>query len=83
MQLGGTAEVIGMDNEDGKKAFAVSMVLRRSFELERVQVEGKAVFIRIRPAPVIFTYGIGLSVFELMRNIGGASARVTIPTQRL
>ena len=44
---------------------------------------GDLCFIRIRPDPVIFTYGMGMSVFETMRRPMDAAGRVAIPADRL
>jgi len=81
VQFQATAEIISFKDETSRDAFSGSLVLRKTLELEEAQRE--AVFIRIRPAHVIFTYGVGLSLFALMKNIGAASSRVEIPPSRL
>ena len=83
VQFQGTAQILSFEDEDAGNAFSQSLVLREVLKLERNHVGLKAIFIRIQPDPMIFTYGLGLTFFELLRNIRGASARVRIPESRL
>ena len=81
VQFQAIAELIASDDEDANSAFSRSLVLRETLKLETSQ--RRAVFIRITPDPVVFTYGLGLSIIDLIRNIGGAAQRVRIPPSRL
>ncbi len=83
VQFQGTGEIIPFDNRDARNAFASSLVLRKTLQLEGKHVGRHAVFIRISPDPVMYTYGLGLSLIGLLRNIGEASGRVEIPASRL
>lgn len=82
VQFQGTADTVPIEDETANEAFG-SLLLREVLKLERKHVQQKAVFIRIHPDPVIFTYGLGLSFVELMKHIGAASSRVRIPSPRL
>ena len=44
---------------------------------------GGLCFIRIRPDPIVFTYGIGMSWWENMRRPRSAIGRAQIPDDRL
>jgi len=83
VEFQGTAEIISIDDETARKAFSGSLVLRTALNLERKHVQQKAVFIRIRPGPVIFTYGVGISLLKLMKNISSAFSRIEVPLSRL
>jgi len=83
VQFQGTAHIIPFEDENAAAAFDGSLVLRESLKLERKHVQRKAIFIRIRPDPVIFTYGLGLSPLGLVRNIASAISRVEIPLSHL
>ncbi len=85
VQFQGTAEVVAGEDEGAVRAFQSSWFLRRILSTERriVAQGGDLCFIRIRPDPVIFTYGIGMTVFETMRRPKDAAGRVVIPADRL
>jgi len=46
------------------------------------RVGGEVCFVRINPDPVIFTYGLGLSLWELREHIEDAASRVEVPPER-
>ena len=50
--------------------------------MQLVQKPEVSTFIRIQPDPVLFTYGVGMTIFQLMKHIEGAASRVEIPTSR-
>lgn len=83
VQFQGSAEILPVEDETAKHAFDTSLILRQTLKLERSHVQSKAVFVGIRPRPVIFIYGVGLSFLDLVRNIAAASSRVEIPPSRL
>ena len=85
VQFQGTADVVAGEDEGALRAFHSSWFLRRILSTEQriVAQGGDLCFIRIRPDPVIFTYGIGMSVFETMRRPMDAAGRVAIPADRL
>jgi len=81
VQFQGTARVVSLEDRTGREALSRSPILKKILQLEESQREG--VFIRISPDPVIFTYGLGLSLLDLVRDIAGASARIEVPRSRL
>lgn len=83
MQFQGTAEIIPFEDEAARDAFNESLIMRQTLKLEGRHVQRRAVFIRIQPSAIIFTYGLGVSILGLVRNISGASARTEIPRSRL
>lgn len=57
IQFQGTAEIMPLQDETAREAYTRSFVLRKVLSLEEAQRRG--VFVRIRPEPVVFTYGVG------------------------
>jgi len=84
IQFLGTATVVPTDDEGANRAFEASWFLRRILATERriVSEGGDLCFIRIRPAPTLFTYGMGMSVLGNLRRPRGAIGRVSIPAGR-
>jgi hypothetical protein len=84
IQFFGTATVVPADDEGASRAFESSWFLRRILAKERriVSEGGDLCFIRIRPAPTLFTYGMGMSVLGNLRRPRGAIGRVSIPPGR-
>jgi len=80
IQFQGTASIVPIDDEVAVEAFNTSMLLRRVLELERRHFGAKAVLIRIRPDPVIHTYGLGVPLAALLKHIGKRSSSVRIPS---
>jgi len=85
VQFQGTAEAVAGEDERARRAFRSSWFLRRILSTEQriVAQGGDLCLIRICPDPVIFTYGIGMSIFETMRRPKDAAGRVAIPAERL
>jgi len=83
VQFQGRAEIVPLTDEAGKEAFNASIVLRRVLKMQLVQKREVSTFVRIRPDPIVFTYGVGMTIFRLMKHIEGAASRVEIPTSRL
>ncbi len=80
IQFQGAAKILPISDETAKETFSHSFVLRKTLSLEETQREG--VFLRILPDPVIHTYGVGISLLGLLRNIEGGTSRVEIPPER-
>lgn len=78
IQFQGVADLTSSDDEDARAAFSRSLLLRETLKLEASQRD--AIFIRITPDPVVFTYGVGVSPLSLIKDIGGAARRSRIPT---
>ena len=84
IQFMGTATVVAADDEGAKRAFESSWFLQRILATERriVTEGGDLCFIRIRPDGMLFTYGMGMSVLDVVRRPRGAIGRVAIPAGR-
>lgn len=85
VQFQGTATVVPSEHDGALRAFDSSWFLRRILLTERrIVTEGDDLyFIRIRPDPTVFTYGIGMSVWDNMRHPRSATGRERIPDDRL
>ncbi len=85
IQFQGTAAVVAGEDEWALRAFRSSWFSRRILATEQriVARGGDLCFIRIRPDPMIFTYGIGMSPLRTMRQPREAIGRVAIPADRL
>lgn len=84
IQFQGTATVVPADDANAVRAFSSSWFLRRILATEqRIVTEGGDLcFIRIRPARMLFTYGMGMSVLGNLRHPRAAIGRVAIPAGR-
>jgi hypothetical protein len=84
IQFQGTASVVAGSDEGAIRAFSSSWFLRRILTAERriVVQGGELCFLRVRPDSTVFTYGMGMSLFENVRRPRGAIGRAVIPPQR-
>uniref|UniRef100_A0A5Q5BHD0 Pyridoxamine 5'-phosphate oxidase-related, FMN-binding protein n=1 Tax=Mycobacterium sp. (strain MCS) TaxID=164756 RepID=A0A5Q5BHD0_MYCSS len=84
IQFLGTATIVAADDKGGNRAFDGSWFLRRILATERriVTEGGDLCFIRVRPNGTVFTYAMGMSVWDNLRQPRGAIGRVTIPEAR-
>ena len=83
IQFQGTAEVIAIDDQAAARAFKRSYLLRMMLDkASEVETEtfGEPCYIVIKPDPVIYTYGLGLSIWQLYRHIENAGSRVKVPS---
>ena len=85
IQFQGMATVVSHEHDGAIRAFDSSWFLRRIIAAEQhiVTQGGDLCFIQIQPAPIVFTYGMGMSLIENMRRPREAIGRVSIPTDRL
>jgi hypothetical protein len=85
IQFQGTASVVPRTDEAALRAFRSSWFSRRILATEQriVAQGGELCFIRIRPDPMIFTYGIGMSPLRTARHPREAIGRVAIPANQL
>ena len=83
IQFQGTAEIVPVTDETAQKAFNASFVLRMILKAQFAQKRDVSAFVRIRPDALVFTYGVGVTLFQVMKHVEGASARVEIPASRL
>ena len=82
IQFQGTAEIVPVTDETAQKAFNASFV-RMILKAQFAQKRELSIFVRIRPDALVFTYGVGATLFRLMKHVEGAFARVEIPAARL
>jgi len=81
LQFQGTAEILTADDPIANKIFQSSRVLRHS--LEHTRMLGEPVFIRVVPDEKIFSWGVGASVWQIIkRKIGSGNYFVTVPQNR-
>ena len=81
----GVAEVVDGSDEAALRAFRSTWFLRTILKTEHhiVAEGGRICFIRIRPDPVVFTYGFGMSLLTMRRHAGKGARRVPIPAGRV
>lgn len=66
IEFQGTAEILPINDPVARQVFNSSIVLRRSLEYD-LKI-GESIFVRIVPAKKIFSWGLGASVLQLLRN---------------
>ena len=81
VSLQGTAEIVELDDTEGREAFAAGRILRDNLK-QTASMEG-AVFIKIRPKRRVHCYGIGIGLMEIARNPSDAGYSLEIPSDRL
>jgi hypothetical protein len=81
IQIHGSAKILESTDEVAMQTFRTSfvlrMILREASALGSVN-NGNACFVRIQPDPLINTYGVGLSGWELRKHWADAGAKVRI-----
>jgi len=86
IQLRGRAEILDWTDEEGTNAFRRFWMGRRilaSYEKSRRrQGETRVCFLKITLDPVIRTYAVGYSVWDLWRRMESAGATVLIPADQ-
>jgi len=84
IQFQGQAEIGDWKDEVGVQAFRTSfmgrMILNMYDDMYR-RGDTSMCFLRITPDPVIFTYGFGVSLWEMKRHMEVASAKVEVPEE--
>lgn len=84
IQFQGTAEILERTDEGGTATFRTFFmgrrILRMYEEMER-RGETRICFLRITPDPVIFTYMVGYSIWEVRRRMEVGVERVEIPAE--
>lgn len=84
IQFQGKAEILDWKDEAGVRTFKVSYVNRTILGMyEKLYQRGERgiCFLRITPDKVIFTYGLGYSIWELRQSMGKGLAKVEIPEE--
>jgi general stress protein 26 len=77
--INGQAELVPIDSEEIREVFSEKSVLRMIVS----EINPDETFIRIRPKPKVFCYGVGFSVLELRSSHTSVSYSVMIPEERL
>jgi general stress protein 26 len=84
IQLHGRAEILDWTDEAGTDVFRRFWMGRRileAYQESRRRGETRICFLKITPDPVIFTYMVGYSIWELRRRMESGAAKVLIPPQ--
>ena len=83
-QLHGRAEILDWTDEQGTTIFQRFWMGRRilsAYEQSRRQGETRVCFLKITLDPVIRTYAVGYSVWEMRRRMESAMAKILIPAE--
>lgn len=84
IQFQGQAEIVDWKDEVGVQAFKASFMCRiilGMYEDMYRRGDTSICFLRITPYSAIFTYGVGVSLWEMKRHMEVASAKVEIPLE--
>ena len=77
--INGQAELVPIDSEEVREVFLKKGVLKMIV----ADINYDETFLRIKPKPKVFCYGVGMSILELRSSHTSASYSVTIPEERL
>ncbi len=83
IQLHGRAEILDWTDAEGTRIFRRFWVGRRilaAYQEAHRRGERRICFVKITPDPVIATYMLGVSVWELRRHMEAGAATVIIPS---
>jgi hypothetical protein len=78
----GKGEVLPRDDADGIRATSRTRVGRIDIQTQAEETRQDFVYIRVKPEPIVFCFGLGYSLMELRGNHAGAGYKVTIPEDR-
>lgn len=84
IEFEGQAEILDWKNEIGVTAFKTSFMGRtivNAYDAMYRQGDTTVCFLKITPDSTIFTYGVGVSVFEMRRHMEIGFAKVEIPQE--
>ena len=85
IQLRGRAEILDWTDEEGTNTFRRFWMGRRilaAYEKSRQRGETRVCFLKITLDPIIRTYAVGHSIWDLRRQMESAGATVLIPAQQ-
>ena len=83
IQLQGRAEILDWTDAIGTRVFESFFVGRRILDAYRAsnrRGENRICFVRIKPDPVIATYMVGFSAWEVRTHMEKGAAKVVLPT---
>ncbi len=86
IQLHGRADILDETDKGGIDVFSHFWMGRRilnAYEQFRLRGETRICFIKITPDPVIHTYMVGYSIWEIRRRMESGAGRVVIPQEQL
>lgn len=84
IQLRGRAEILDWTDEQGTEAFRRFWMGRRilaAYEKSRKLGETRVCFLKITLEPVIHTYAVGYSIWDIWRHMESAGATIRIPAE--
>ena len=81
--INGQAELVPIDSREILEIFSEKRVLRKIISDINFDEDEDLTFLRIKPKPKVFCYGVGLSILELRSSHTSASYSVIIPEERL
>src|SRR5262245_6849835 len=82
VQLHGRADILDETDKGGIEAFSHFWLGRRilnAYDQSRLRGETRICFLRIIPDPVIHTYMVGYSIWEIRRRMESGAGKVVIP----
>ena len=83
IQLRGRAEILDWTDEDGTDVFRRFWMGRRILEAYRAshrRGETRICFLKVTPDPLVCTYMVGYSIWEVRRRMESGAAKVIIPS---
>jgi general stress protein 26 len=86
IQLHGRAEIVDWTNEEGTDIFRRFWVGRRilkGYQESHHRGETRICFLKITPDPVIHTYMVGASIWQVSKRMESGAAKVVIPREQL
>jgi hypothetical protein len=84
IQVHGRAEIVDWTDEEGTNVFRGFWMGRRILEAYRERHrrgETRICFLKITPDPVIYTYMVGYSIWQLRKRMESVAAQVVIPPE--
>jgi general stress protein 26 len=84
IQLHGRAEIVDWTDEAGTDVFRRFWMGRRvleAYQVSRSRGETRICFLKITPDPVIYTYMVGFSLWQIRKRMESGAAKVVIPPE--
>lgn len=84
IEFQGHAETVDWKDETGVTAFKTSFMGRtisKAYDEMYLQGDTSICFLKITPDPTIFTYGVGVSIWEMRRHMEIGFAKVEVPLE--
>jgi general stress protein 26 len=84
IQLHGHAEIVDWTDEEGTNVFSRFWIGRRileAYQESHRRGETRICFLKIVPDPVVYTYMVGCSIWQLRSRMESGAAKVDIPPE--